>query len=312
MREAIAAFHGAEPDQVVVTTGASEALSLLFCVLERPGGNIVIPEPGYPAYGAMAAAWRLRANAYRLDRAEGYIQHAEAVLAATTANSVAAIVNTPHNPSGSVMEHREVFALAAELGARGVPLIVDEVYHPIYFGSPQPSAARIENVIVISDLSKALSLPGLRIGWIIDRDAERRRRLIDARSYFTISHSPLLEKIAAHALNHSSAIVERAQRVADKNLTMLEAAIERSGSALSWVRPAGGTTAFPWFTDGRDSRPFCEVAATRGVLLAPGDCFGCPDHVRLGVASQPNGFDAGLATLSDLLARGGGVVPAIA
>lgn len=302
VREAIAAFHGVDPDWVIVTTGASEALSLLFFMLERPGGDIVLPDPGYPAYAAMAAAWRLGASAYRLDRAEGYSQRAETVLAATTRNSVAAIVTTPHNPSGSVMERAEVVALAADLRARHVPVIVDEVYHPIYFGIPQPSAADVENVIVISDLSKALSLPGLRMGWIIDRDAERRRRLIDARSYFTISHSPLLERIAAHALTHASTIVGRAQRVADVNLAMLEAAIERSGGALSWVRPAGGTTTFPWFTDGRDIRSFCETAAARGVLVAPGDCFGHPDHVRLGIASQASGFDEGLATLMDLVA----------
>ena len=56
------------------------------------------------------------------------------------------------------------------------------------------------NTIVVGDLSKALSLPGLRIGWLIDRDARRRERLIDLRSYFTISGSPLTEAIAAHAL----------------------------------------------------------------------------------------------------------------
>ena len=301
LREAIAAFHGADPDWVVVTTGASEALSLLFCAFERPGGEIVLPEPGYPAYAAMAATWRLGASFYRLDRADSYVQRAETVLAATTDSSMAAIVNTPHNPSGSVMEHVEVVALAAELSARRVPLIVDEVYHPIYFGGPQPSAADIENVIVISDMSKALSLPGLRMGWVIDRDAGRRARLIDARSYFTISHSPLLERIAAHALSHAAKIVERAQRVANANLAALEAAVANSGGALSWVRPAGGTTTFPWFTDERDSRAFCETAAARGVLLAPGDCFGQPDHFRLGVASQASGFTEGMASVTALL-----------
>ncbi len=96
------------------------------------------------------------------------------VLQAVDRDTVAVIVNTPHNPTGSVMVPGEVARLSAALPARGVPLIVDEVYHPLYFGEPLPSTAGIENVLVMSDLSKVMSLPGLRKGWIIDPDTSRR------------------------------------------------------------------------------------------------------------------------------------------
>jgi aspartate/methionine/tyrosine aminotransferase len=301
LREAIAALHGADPDWVVVTTGGSEALSLLFCVLERPGGGIVLPDPGYPAYAAMAMAWRLDAQPYHLQRDAGYAQSADAVLAAVTARTAAAVVNTPHNPTGSVMQRAEVSRLAHALADRGIPLIVDEVFHPIYFGSAQPSAADIDNVVVVGDMSKALSLPGLRLGWIIDRDEARRARLISARSFFAISHSPLLERIATHALANAPAILGRAQAVADANLATLDAMVAGSDGRMAWVRPAGGTTAFPWFVDGRDSRAFCERAAAHGVLVVPGDCFGWPQHVRMGFASQISGFDQALEIIGSLV-----------
>lgn len=300
LRAAIAALHGADPDWVVVTTGGSEALSMLFCALERPGADIVLPDPGYPAYPAMALAWRLAVQSYRLERDAGYAQSADSVLAAVTRRTAAAVVNTPHNPTGSVMARAEVARLAQALAGDGIPLIVDEVFHPIYFGSPQLSAADIANVIVVSDMSKALSLPGLRLGWIIDRDAARRERLIGARSIFAISHSPLLERIATHALANAAAILGRTQAVADANLAMLEAMVARSEGRLAWVRPAGGTTAFPWFVDGRDSRAFCEAAAAQSVLVVPGDCFGCPDHIRIGVASHVSGFDRAVAIVGSL------------
>ncbi|WP_343525299.1 pyridoxal phosphate-dependent aminotransferase [Sphingomonas sp.] len=294
LREAIGAYHGVDPDWVVITTGGSEALSLLFCVLERPGADILVPDPGYPAYDAMARAWRLKTQTYRLTREARYAQTADVVLAAMTAHSVAAIVNTPHNPTGSVMKRSELALLAGEAAGRGMALIVDEVFHPIYFGMPQPSAADLDNVIVVGDMSKALSLPGLRLGWIIDRDAERRSRLITARSYFAISHSPLLEIVATHALTHSAAILARAQAVADANLRAVEAMVENLRGLLDWVKPEGGTTVFPWFVDGRDSRPFCEAAAAKGVLIAPGDCFGQSHHLRIGIANHCEGLEHGL------------------
>lgn len=302
LRQPIAAFHGADPDHVVVTTGASEALSILFCLAAEPGANIVLPDPGYPAYDAVAQAWGLATRSYRLERADGFAQRADAVLAQVDAGTRLVILNTPHNPTGTVMPRAQIEALAAALAARGVPLLVDEVYHPLYFGAPQPSAAGIPNVIVTSDLSKALSLPGLRTGWLIDGNAERRARIIDARSYFTISASPLLERLAAHALTHAPAILDRLEAVAGVNIALLDELVAGSQGKLAWVRPQGGTTAFPWIADGRDSRSFCQMLAGAGVLLAPGDCFGHPAHMRLGFAQQADGFDIAVARIADALA----------
>ena len=301
LREAIADFHGVEPDMVVTTTGASEALSILLCLQARAGGNIVIPDPGYPAYAAMAKAWGLGARFYSLTSDTDFAQRADAMLDATDGDTVAVIVNTPHNPTGSVMETAEIEALAGALASRGVPLLVDEVYHPLYFGPPLPSAGGVDNVIVTTDLSKAFSLPGLRTGWIIDRDAARRRRIIDARSYFTVSGSPVLETLAAHALRERRDILARLSDVATANLARLDRLIADAGGVLSWSRPRGGTTCFPWFTDGRDSRPFCEALALDGVLLAPGDCFGRPQHMRIGFAQQADRFDIATRTILDRL-----------
>ncbi len=305
LRQAVADFHAANPDWVVMTTGASEALSILLCLLERPGGNVVIPDPAYPAYAAMAHTWRLGVRSYVLLPSAEYVQTPESVLQAANEATVAVIVNTPHNPTGSLMPAEDLARLSGALGERGVPLIVDEVYHPLYFGSPQPSAAGLENVIVISDLSKAMSLPGLRTGWIVDRSAARRKRIVDARSYFTISSSPLLERLATHALRHRSVILDRLQTVATRNIDTLDALIAGAGGALSWSRPRGGTTSFPWFTDGRNSRPFCEALAQSGVLIAPGDCFGHASHMRIGFAQQADQFPAAIRTINDTLGKRG-------
>jgi aspartate/methionine/tyrosine aminotransferase len=301
LRQAVADFHGVDPDWVVMTTGASEALTAFLCLSERPGGNVVIPDPAYPAYAAMAQFARLGVRCYALSAEADFTQEADAVLEAVDRDTVAVFVNTPHNPTGSVISTEELARLSGALAERGIPLVVDEVYHPLYFGTKRRSAAGLNGVIVVSDLSKAMSLPGLRTGWIIDSDAVRRKRIVDARSYFTISGSPLLEMLAAHALRHRDHILGRLESVAVKNIDLLAALIAGSGGVLSWSRPQGGTTSFPWFTDGRNSRPFCEALAGRGVLVAPGDCFGHAHHMRIGFAQQEERFDLAVERIDEAL-----------
>lgn len=301
LREAIARLYDVNPDCVVVTTGASEALSLLFCLSARNGADVVLPGHSYPAFAAVAGAWGLHANPYPLRREDGFRPTVEQIVAACGLETALALVHTPHNPTGAVCPRSDIAQLAATLAERGVPLVVEEVFHPLYHGDGQRSAAGIDNVIVIGDMSKALSLPGLRVGWIIDANAERRERILDARSYFTVSGSPITEAIAAHALGNADAVLARLASVASFNLSILDSLMADVADVLSWVRPQGATTAFPWFADGRDSRPFCERLAEAGVLVVPGDCFGAPEHMRIGFGVQSTGFDAAANILRDAL-----------
>jgi aspartate/methionine/tyrosine aminotransferase len=312
LRREVAALHDVDPDWVVITTGASEALSALYCLASEPGAAITLPFPLFPAMPVMARAWGLEVATYALDRANGFRQSAERVLAATGERTRLVLVNTPHNPTGAVMPQTEIARLAASLEQRLIPLVVDEVYHPLYHGaSPAASAAKLPNTIVVGDLSKALSLPGLRIGWVIDRDARRRERLIDLRSYFTISGSPLTEAIAAHALANRESILARLRAVASTNLAALGDFMSAHEDTFGWVAPAGGTTVFPWLLDGSNARELCVALARAGVLLAPGECFDAPAHFRLGFGTQAEGFQQALEIVSDTLRGGRGFSVAV-
>ncbi len=312
LRRQVAALHDVDPDWVVITTGASEALSALYCLASEAGAAITLPFPSFPAMPVMARAWGLDVSTYALDRADGFKQSAERVLAATGERTRLVLVNTPHNPTGSVMPQAEIARLAASLEQRLIPLVVDEVYHPLYHGAPAAaSAAKLPNTIVVGDLSKALSLPGLRIGWLIDRDARRRERLIDLRSYFTISGSPVTEAIAARALANRESIVGRLRAVAAANLAALADFMSAHDDTFGWVAPAGGTTVFPWLVDGSDARELCATLARAGVLLAPGDCFDAPAHFRLGIGTQADGFQQALDIVSETLRARSGLSVAV-
>ena len=295
LRGEIARYLEVDPDWVIVTNGASEAVVLVLLALSLTGGNVAVPLPGYPAFAGAAAAMRLQLRHYRLERQRAFGLDAGAVAGETDDNTVLVVTNSPHNPTGAVIPHGECAALAGALGERGIPLLVDEVFHPIYFGEPNPSATTIGNAIVVGDMSKALAMPGMRIGWVIDRDAARRERMINARSHLTVSSSPVLEALALHALRNRDAILQRTRSIAAANLASLTGFMDEMRDILGWAPPRGGLQAFPWFRDGRDSRPFCERLAEKGVALMPGDCFGMPEHVRIGFGSQAGGIDAALA-----------------
>ncbi|GAC1308283.1 MAG: pyridoxal phosphate-dependent aminotransferase [Steroidobacteraceae bacterium] len=304
LRAQIAMLHDVDPEWVVVTTGASEALSVLYCLASEPGVVVLLPDLGCPAMPAFARAWGLDVVHYPLRRETAFAHSAQEILAAVDGRVRLVVVNTPHNPTGSVMPLSEIKILAAALATRNIPLVVDEVYHPLYFGDREKSAADIPNVVVVNDLSKALSLSGLRIGWLIERDERRRMQLVNLRSYFTICGSPITESIATHALRRREQIVGRLQAVATKNLASLDRFVTAHQNLLGWVRPVGGTTAFPWMLDGSNARAFVEACANRGVLFAPGDCFDAPEHFRIGFGAQSSGFEDALAIASGVLAGG--------
>lgn len=304
LRERIAALHGVSADEVLVMTGASEALMALICHFAGEGGNLVLPQPCYPAVPVLARAWGLGVRQYALDPSNGFAQTAELILAAVDTGTRAVFVNSPHNPTGSVMPAAEQGKLAAALAVKGIPLIVDEVYHPLYFSGEVPTATGLDNTIVLGDFAKALSLPGLRIGWLIDRDRDRDRReaLIVARSYFTISGSPLTEAVGALALEHAATIWGKLRQVATGNLALLTSFMASHHELLEFSPPAGGTTCFPRLRDGRDARPLCEALARAGVLVAPGDCFDAPAHMRIGFGAQSEGYAEALRIFGEVLA----------
>ena len=302
LRERIAALHGADAGQVLVMTGASEAIIALTYFFAGDGGSIVVPKPAYPAVPVLARAWGLQVREYELHAEQGFAQTAEQVLAAVDASTRVVFVNTPHNPTGSVMVATEQHKLAEALEARGIPLIIDAVYHPLYFTDADSNITVLPNTIVLGDFAKALSIPGLRIGWLIDRDAQRREALLEMRSYFTISCSPLAEAIGAHALANSHAIFARLGTVARANLALLSSFMDEHRAVLGWAPPGGGTTCFPWLRDGRDSRPLCEALAKAGVLVAPGDCFEMPAHFRVGFGAMPSGYADALEIFRRVLA----------
>ena len=311
LREELARMEDVQPEQVLVTTGAAEALLILFHAAAEPGANVVMPHPGFPMNEAVAESLGLEIRRYILRPENGFHLDPDEIRKRIDGHTKFVLVNSPHNPTGAVVPESEMESLHDFCLDRGVQLVSDEVYHPIYHGPPMRSAARLPGATVISDFSKALCLSGLRIGWMIERDPHRRERYLNARSYFTVSSTGIAESLAALALRHREVIYDKARRIAQANLQLLDAVFDQHADLLQWIRPVGGMTAYPWLTSGLtsgvDARSFCKTMAQSGVLLVPGDCFGQPTHFRIGFAASGDHFPRAIERFSAVL---GGVTRA--
>jgi aspartate/methionine/tyrosine aminotransferase len=301
LREELARMEGVEPEHVLVTTGAAEALLILFHLAAEPGANVVLPHPGFPTNEALAESMGLEVRRYTLLIENGFQIDPGEICKLVDHATKFVLVNSPHNPTGSVLSDAQMEGLHDFCADRGVPFVCDQVYHPIYHGPAMPTAARLPHATVLGDFSKALCLSGLRIGWMIERDTKRREQILNARSYFTVSSTALGERLAALAARHREVIYDRARKVSQANLRLLDTLFSEHQDVLQWVRPAAGMTAFPRLASGDNAREFCQTLAGKGVLVVPGDCFGMPAHFRLGFAASGDRFPQAIARVAEFL-----------
>jgi aspartate/methionine/tyrosine aminotransferase len=300
LREALADMSGAAADDILVTAGAAEALFHVFFLAATPGGNIIVPSPGFPTYYAIPEALGLELRSYSVLEDHGGFDP-NRIKALTDSHTRLIVVNSPHNPTGATVSDDAMRELQDFAVAGGAQLVADEVFHPIYHGQPRVSASTLGHTTVIGDLSKAFALPGLRIGWIHEPDATRRAQYVNAREYLSISNTVAGELLAEIAVRNRRTIHERTQAATSANLRLLDSLIEQKSGVLDWTRPQGGTTAFIRVNGGANTRPLCLAAADKGLLLVPGDCFGFPDRVRLGLGVCPDIFAPAMKLLSEIL-----------
>jgi aspartate/methionine/tyrosine aminotransferase len=294
LRAAIAEMQRVPVEAVQVVTGASEALVALMWLAAEAGANVIIPLPGFTTFSALPESLGLETRFYRVRRENGFRIDPDEIKGLADSKTKLILVNSPHNPTGATIGDDEIEALHDFTATRGIQLVCDEVYHPIYHGRQTKSAARLPHATVISDLSKAFSIAGVRTGWMIEHDARRRQQYWNARAYFSICNTTTGEILSEIAVRKREAVLGKAQEAATRNLKLLTHFMAEHRDILGWIPPQGGMTAFPWLVSGENARPFCQAAAERGILLAPGDCFDAPSHFRLGFAAAGDNFSEAL------------------
>ena len=270
LREAIAEMHNVSTECVQVVTGASEALLILMWLASEPGANVILPRPGFTTFSALPESLGLETRFYGVRKENNFTIDVEEIMKLADGRTKLILVNSPHNPTGSTISDAEMERLHEFTSARGIQLVSDEVYHPIYHGQKTKSASRLPQATVIHDFSKAFAFSGIRTGWMIEHDPKRRERYWNARAYFSITSNSPGEILAEIAMRKRDVVLRKTQAAATRNLEHLDRFMAEHEETLGWIRPRGGMTAFPWLISGENARPFCQAAAEQGILLAPG------------------------------------------
>lgn len=296
-------YESVTPDLVTLAHGTIGANHLAHLVLTDAGDHVVSFSPSYDQNAAIAESIGAEVTVLPLLPENGYLPNLQELREAVRPSTKLICLTNPNNPTGTLMDA----AMMAEIVdiARSVDayILCDEVYRGVEAPGvePAPSVADLyEKGIATSGLSKAFSLPGLRVGWAVIPE-NLKARFADQRDYSIISVGVLDDLLGALAIEHHEVLLERSRSILNRNRAVVEQWLENEPRA-SWVKPDAGSAALLKIEAPVDDRTFAiGLLEQTGVLLTPGSAFGVPEHYRLGYTCSEETLREGLAEISGYL-----------
>ena len=297
LRAAIARHHASvtgtpcTPDRVVVFHGAQNALfSAAICLLDR-GDDVIVPEPMYVTYEAVVGASGARMVTVPCPREAGFHLDLDALAAAVTPQTRAILLNTPNNPTGTVLTADELEAVAELCRRHDLWLISDEVYATLTFErahtSPCALPGMAQRTVTVNSLSKSHAMTGWRIGWTIS-PAELTPHLENLALCMHYGCPGFIQDAAAAGLDQAPAEIAamKAELRARRDLVC-----ERLGGVdgLECLKPeAGMFVMLDVRGTGMAAFDFASgLLESHAVSLLPADTFGqsARGHLRIGLCS---------------------------
>jgi aspartate/methionine/tyrosine aminotransferase len=307
LREAIARDRSrrfgvaVDPDRVIVTSGTSPAMLLVFSLLLDPGDEIVIGTPHYPCYPNFVRFCGGEPVLVATDPGDGYRLDPGAVAKALTPRTRAILVSSPANPTGAIQDEATLRALA-DLGP---PLISDEIYDGIVDeGVRVPSAAQVsDDAYILDGFSKRYAMTGFRLGYAVVPSAAMRRLQVMQQNLF-ISANRFVQHAGLAALAEGASTLKRMTQA----YTTRRRALADGLNALGLRVPSLPRGAFYVFADARDFgsdslRLAFDLLERARVGVAPGIDFGDAGEgwLRFCCAASESDIDRALERLAPVL-----------
>ena len=284
-----------KPDEVIVTSGASEALHLALQALVNDGDDVLIPDPGFVSYAPLAKMAGGKCVGVPLGK--DLTLTPEAVNESITPRTRVLIINSPSNPTGTVETKQEIKALAEIAEDNDITIISDEVYeHFIYEGEHVSPAHFTDNVITINAVSKTYAMTGWRIGYAAARK-EYIEQMLKVHQYIQACACSVSQKAAQAAIEGPQDCVTQMRESFRERRDLLMEGFRSMG--IKCIKPQGAFYAFPEVTD--------EDAATKlvkeGVIVVPGSAFGenGKGHIRISYSTSIENLKKALGIMERVL-----------
>lgn len=309
LRERVASAYphtGAGIDRVIVTAGSQEALYLALTTLVDEGDEVLVPDPGFVAYPTIVRMAGGTPVPYRLPGARDFELDIDHFRRQISPRTKVVVCISPSNPTGRVLTPRDLEAMAAALRDTKAIVVSDEIYRDLYFGAERPWSMSEYHpaTVVVSGLSKSMSMTGWRLGWLVG-PADVVKSALVLHGYVTTCASTVSQKAALAAWSpEADAARDAARRTFRARRDHLLALLGRSLD-LRAVPPDGAFYTMVDVSRYGASFAVAETLLAGGVITVPGAPFGAEAErfVRLSFCATETMLDEGVRRMGAALAQ---------
>lgn len=294
------------PDDVIVTNGSAEANFLMVMSLLDPGDEIIVFTPNYLQIFGWAKAIGVDVKTVQHDENADWAADIDALRQTVSAKTRLITICNPNNPTGATLSPEMLQALVDIARENDCYLHADEVYKGSELDAEEgPSVADLyEKAIATNGLSKAMALPGLRIGWLVG-PAEEIYSAWQSKDYTSITTSTVSEYVAERVLQPElrQKVLNRSKHILNENLALLIEWVDANKEFVSLIPPKAGGMAFIRYNRDINSTELAHTLRNdKGVLILPGDVYGLDGYFRVGIGAPKSHLEPGLEKIGEYFA----------
>jgi aspartate/methionine/tyrosine aminotransferase len=312
LREAISEYHKTtynttiDPGQILVTSGTSPAMLLLFSAFVNPGDEIIISDPHYACYANLINYVQGVPVTVPVSEEEGFIYAPEAIKRKITSKTRAIFINSPSNPTGNVIPKKRMQQIADIAGTNNLYVISDEIYHGLVYEGKEHSIYEFtDKAFVLNGFSKLFAMTGLRLGYLIAPPEFVRALQILQQNFFICANS-IIQRAGEAALKDSRKETEAMRETYNKRRIYVIERLKKMGLGIA-IEPTG---AFYVFANANhisnDSYALAfDILEKAHVGVTPGIDFGAngEGYLRFSYANSMEKLKIGLDRLEGYLSE---------
>lgn len=308
LREKIAALYphlNLTTSDVVVTVGSQEAMTAAFLTVVDEGDEVLLPNPSFPAYDACVRLSQGTPVYYRLPAEKDFAFDIEEFKSKITPKTKAAVLISPSNPTGKIFTREDLKAVAEALEGTGIYLISDEIYSDLYFTGEAPASASeyYDRTLIVSGLSKSLSMTGWRLGWLASGQKDVMKAALTLHGFLTVCTSAISQKAALLGWSDEAEAAKKEAREVYKRRGEYIVQLFKDELGLRATSPEG---AFYTMVDVRglgDDIEIAEKFLQAKVITVPGVAFGteAKGFLRISFCNTEEKMAEGIARMKNAL-----------